>query len=123
MAKEHNLNEEAAGKNDKIDNKPDYSLLPKAFLDQVAYCMMAGADKYGRYNYLKGHKINQLTAAAGRHLKAIESGEDIDEDTSERVNKQVHHAAAVAANMLMLLHQKEENTLTDDRYKSNKKGG
>lgn len=106
-----------ASKNDKQDNKPDYSLLPKVFMDQTSFVMMAGAEKYGRYNYTKGHDISQLIAAAERHLKCIQDGEDIDKDCSDRVGVDVHHAANVAANMLMLLHQRELGTLTDDRFK------
>jgi hypothetical protein len=106
-----------ASKNDKKDLRADLSLLPKAFNNQVAYGMMAGAEKYGRYNYLKGHNINQLIAAAKRHLDLLQEGEDIDTDTSKRVGVDVHHAALVATNMLMLLHQLEQGTLIDDRYK------
>lgn len=115
-----------ASKNDKKDCKPDYSLLPRAFLDQVAYSMMAGEIKYGTFNYLLGHDIRQLTSAAARHLKAIEAGEDLDLDTSRRVSEkygvevQITHAACVAANMLMLLDQAAHGTLRDNRYK---KGG
>lgn len=106
-----------ASKNDTKDNKPDYSLIPKVLMDQLAYCMMAGAAKYGRYNYTKGHNICQLTAAATRHIKQIEAGEDIDSDTSERVGVDVYHWANVAACCLMALHQAELDTLEDDRYK------
>jgi hypothetical protein len=105
-----------ASKNDKLDNKPDYSLLPKVFMDQVSFVMMAGAEKYGRYNYTKGHNMSQLLAAAERHLKAIQEGEDIDKDCSDRVGIDIHHAANVAANMLMLLHQLELSTIIDDRF-------
>lgn len=110
----------SADKNDKKDRKPDYSLIPRALLDHLAYAMMAGEEKYGRYNYTKGHRISQLTAAAVRHLKAIESGEDYDADTSDRIGLSVHHAGNVAACMLMLLHQQELGTLVDDRFKSTK---
>ena len=110
----------SADKNDLIDNKPDYSLIPKVFMDQVSYAMMAGRDKYGEFNYTKGHSIRQLTAAAVRHIKLIESGEDLDKDLCDRTGKNVHHAAAVCANMLMLLHQLELNTSEDDRFKGNK---
>jgi hypothetical protein len=64
-----------ASKDNVKDNKPDYSLLPKIFLDQVAYGMMAGEKKYGRYNYTKGHKVSQLLAAAERHIKIYQEGE------------------------------------------------
>ena len=67
----------AAKKDNLKDNKPDYSLLPKIFCDQVSYCMMGGEQKYGRFDYLNGHKLTELTAAAMRHLKARESGEDV----------------------------------------------
>lgn len=104
-----------ASKDDRKDGKPDYSLLPKVFLDQVAFCMQAGVEKYGRYNYTLGHNLSQLTAAAARHLKLIEAGEDVDQELSDRAGTEVTHAAAVCSNMLMLLHQVELGTLTDDR--------
>ena len=106
----------SADKNDSKDNKPDYSLMPKVFMDQVSYCMMAGAQKYGRYNYTKGHKYSQLIAAAERHLKCLQDGEDIDQDTSTRVQTPITHAACVAANMLMLIHQDSIGTIEDDRF-------
>lgn len=108
--------EAKASKNDKADAKPDYSMLPKIFMDQVAYVMMAGASKYGRFNYTKGHEITRLTSAATRHLKLIESGEDVDADTSERLGVEIHHWACVAANALMALHQLELGTAVDDRF-------
>jgi len=106
----------SAKKNDVLDKKPDLSLLPKIFKEQVAYGMMAGAQKYGRNNYLEGHSINQLIAAAERHLDAIKDGEDIDQDTTDRVERTVYHAALVCTNMLMLLHQQQVGTLKDDRF-------
>lgn len=106
----------SADKNDKLDKKPDYSLIPKVLLDHLAYAMMAGEHKYGRYNYTEGHKLSQLTAAAVRHIKEIEAGKDYDADSTKRVGVDVHHAGNVAACMLMLLHQRELGTLVDDRY-------
>lgn len=106
----------SASKNDRTDNKPDYSLLPKVFMDQVSYVMMAGAKKYGKWNYTKGHELTRLTSAAVRHIKAIEAGEDVDGDTSERLGIAIHHWACVAANALMALHQLELGTLKDDRF-------
>ena len=106
-----------AKKNDKKDNKPDLSLLPKVFKAQVAYPMMVGITKYGRYNYTQGHNICQLISAAERHLDEIKDGVDYDPECSESAGVKVHHAGCVAANMLMLLHQLELGTLIDDRYK------
>lgn len=104
-----------ASKNDVVDFKPDYSLLPKAFLDEVSYVMMAGEKKYGRYNYTKGHKTSQLIAAASRHLAAYMSGEDHDEELSLSTQRLTSHLACVAANMLMILHQQSLGTHIDDR--------
>ncbi len=125
-------------KNATIDCKPDYSLIPESFMDQVAYALMAGQMKYLRDNYRKGHTSNQLTSAAGRHLKKIEKGEDIDADTTARLRdgctdlegkfnkgygdkaKQVYHWACVAASALMALEQIELGTHIDDRFKGKK---
>ena len=116
--------EPKACKNDVKDCKPDYSLIPKSFMDQVAYVMMAGAVKYARDNHRNGHTSNQLTSAAGRHLKLIETNEDIDKDTTERL-KSVYgenapgilHWACVAASALMAIEQIHLGTHKDDRFK------
>lgn len=124
-----------AKKNDKLDNKPDHSLLSPVFKDQVSYCMMAGAIKYGTFNYLKGHTIRQLMAATSRHMDKILAGEDYDEDTTNILEKGytrpdgtfipgigkrilITHNACICANQLMFLDQKKIGTLKDDRYKA-----
>lgn len=121
-----------ADKNNKVDAKPDHSLILPSFVDQLAYCMMAGEIKYGTFNFLKGHTVRQLTAATSRHLKRIEAGEDIDEDTTHilehgytrpngtfipGIGKRIPitHNACIAANQLMMIAQREVGTLTDDR--------
>ncbi len=112
-----------AAKDNKKDCKPDYALLPKAFMDQVAFVMMAGEAKYGRFNYCLGHEITQITAAQCRHAKLIEQGEDIDWDTTSKLRNiypnapEITHLACIAAGSLMALHQKELGTLKDERYK------
>lgn len=103
----------SAAKNDK--SKPDLSLLPKVFLNAVAEAMMVGEQKYGRYNYTKGHKTSQLIAAAMRHLSAYYDGEERDP-----IDGQLH-LGSVAACVLMLLRQQELCTLTDDRFKNENK--
>lgn len=106
-----------AGKNDVIDGKADMSLLPEVFLIQTARAMMAGEKKYGTFNYLKGHKIRQLTSAICRHAKKIEGGEWWDSDTTGCIGQPVSHLACIAANVLMALHQDEEGTLIDNTFK------
>lgn len=95
--------------------KPDHSLLPRIFLDQVSYVMEAGAKKYGRGNYQKGHELTRLTAAASRHLAEINNGEWYDAETTKIMGKPIPHWACVAANALMALHEKELGTLIDNR--------
>ena len=123
-----------ASKNDKLDAKPDLSLLPKSFNDQVAYCMMAGAMKYERGNYKKGHEITQLVSAVGRHVDLIKEGEDYDKDTSDRLKDgctsivsgiftegmgdnapKILHWANIAACALMAIEQIKLGTIKDNR--------
>jgi hypothetical protein len=101
--------ETKAAKNDK--QKIDLSLLPKILLVESAKAFMVGERKYGRYNYCKGHKASQLTAAAMRHLTAWFDGEELDPEDGQP------HLGAVVACIGMLLRQQELNTLEDDRFK------
>lgn len=103
---------QSASKNDQA--KPDLSLIPKVFLEEVAKAFMVGEKKYGRYNYCKGHKASQLIAAAQRHLTAWFNGEEYDPIDGQ------HHLGSVGACIAMLLRQNELGTLTDDRYKGEK---
>lgn len=98
-----------ASKHDKA--KPDLSLLPKIFLEEVAKAFMVGEKKYGRYNYTKGHKASQLIAAAQRHITAWYQGEENDPVDGQ------HHLGAAGACMAMALRQAELGTLKDDRFK------
>jgi hypothetical protein len=99
-----------ASKNDSA--KPDLSLLPKVFLEEVAKAFMVGEKKYGRYNYCKGHNASQLIAAAQRHLTAWFEGEEHDPIDGQ------HHLGSVGACVAMLLRQKELGTMKDDRFKN-----
>lgn len=103
----------AASKNDQT--KPDHSLLTQVFLDETSRAMQVGEKKYGRYNYCKGHKISQILAAISRHTAAINNGEEFDPIDGQS------HAGSIAANINMLLRQKELGTLIDDRFKPEEK--
>jgi hypothetical protein len=119
---------ETAAKNAEIDCKPDYSFIPKSFLDQLSFVMMAGGLKYGKWNFRKGHNSSQLTSAATRHIKQIEDGIDFDDDTTNRLRAvygdkapQIMHWACVAASALMAIDQIDIGTHRDDRWKGEKK--
>jgi hypothetical protein len=97
--------------NKEQTGKIDLSLLPPAFKDQVAQVMEFGAKKYGRYNYIKGHRMcEDLLAAIERHVRDLQSGQDVAEDSK------LSHFAHIAANCLMALHQIQLGTIKDDRF-------
>lgn len=70
-----------AKKNDKLDNKAPLEFLRLDGLREMCYVFQYGAKKYGKNNYLLGHKDSQLTAAALRHILAYQSGEPTDPET------------------------------------------
>lgn len=82
--------------------KPDLSLLPSAFLEEVAKAFMHGETKYGRHNYLQGLDWHRVTAAALRHLTAFNDGQDKD---SESGLLHLGHAGACIA-MLLVYYKK-----------------
>lgn len=92
-------------------NKPDLSLLPKEFLEEVAKAFMHGEKKYARYNYLAGMDWHRVIASAFRHLSAFNEGEDLD---TESGNNHLAHAGACIA---MLLVYYKRGIGKDTRYK------
>jgi len=96
-----------ASKNDS--DKADLSLIPFIALKEEAKAFTVGANKYGRLNYLKGHKASKLVAAAMRHLLAWNEGEENDPEDGQ------HHLGSVRACCAMILRQMEIGTLKDDR--------
>lgn len=96
-----------AAKNDK--DKLDLSLIPKVAMEAEAKAFMVGERKYGRYNYMKGHKVSQLMAALLRHAMAYNEGEENDPIDGQP------HLGSIRACTAMILKQKELGTLIDDR--------
>lgn len=91
--------------------KPDLSLLPREFLEEVAKAFMHGEKKYGRYNYRAGLNWHRLIAAAMRHITAFNEGENMDVESG---HSHLGHAGACIA--MLLVYQ--QNTLgKDTRYK------
>ena len=101
----------------KFDSdKPDLSLIPYAFLVEVAKALMYGEKKYGRYNFEKGFPVHRLLSAALRHVWAYINGEDNDPESG------LSHIAHAGASLAMLVRCLELGTATDTRSKSRRKG-
>ena len=86
-------------KNDRIDKKPRWELLPLNLLAYVVDVYTAGAEKYGPnqwQNLPDGY--DRYKAAMFRHLVAFESGEVRDPETG------CLHLAQVVWNALAMLY-------------------
>lgn len=95
---------------DKFDgDKPDLSLIPFIAMIEEARAFEVGANKYGRYNFEKGHRVSKLVAALMRHAMAFQSGQDRDPVDGQ------HHLGSVRACAAMILREIEIGTATDDR--------
>lgn len=91
--------------------KPDLSLLPPEFLNEVARAMMYGAKKYGRLNYVGGMEWHRIVAASLRHMTAFMYGEDNDPESG------VSHLGHAGACVLMLCVYFKRSLGTDTREK------
>ena len=86
-------------KNDRLDDKPRWELLPLNLLGYVVDVYTAGAKKYGPdqwQNLPDGY--NRYKAALFRHLVAYENGEIRDPETG------CYHLAQVVWNALAMLY-------------------
>jgi hypothetical protein len=90
--------------------KVDLSLCPPAAMVYMALGMMEGARKYGAWNF-RQTKIKAMvyTAAAVRHIKKWEDGQNIDE---ESLKEELGHAMASLA---ILIDAIENGNLIDNR--------
>lgn len=86
-------------KNDRLDGKLRWELLPLDLIEKVVEVYTAGAVKYGDnqwQNLPDGY--NRYKAALFRHLTAYERGEQKDPETG------CYHLAQVAWNALAMLY-------------------
>lgn len=91
-------------KNDRLDDKLRWELLPLEDMEDVVKVYTAGAKKYGPntwQNLPDGY--NRYKAALLRHLVEYDKGNKIDEETG------CHHLAAVAWNAIAMLHIAKQN--------------
>ena len=109
-------------KNDRLDDKLRWELLPLEDIEDIVKVYTAGAKKYGPDTWQElPDGIRRYKAALLRHLVEYDKGNKIDEETG------CHHLAAVAWNAIAMLHiakqnmknnenticSKEENLLTE----------
>lgn len=90
--------------------KPDLSLVTAAMMEGIAAALANGAVKYGRGNW-RQTPVRALvyTAAAARHIKAWEDGEDAATDSG------VHHLDHAIASLCIMRDAARAGTLIDDR--------
>lgn len=94
--------------------KPSLTLIPPTFIIGVTEVLDFGAKKYARGNWMKGIPFSQVLDAMGRHMKAIELGEDLDPETGL---PHIHHLGCEAAFYSWFAHgpRAAEYAQLDDR--------
>jgi hypothetical protein len=95
------------------DNKVDFSQISPFAMAHEACAMMEGTWKYGFRNW-RDKKVRALvyTAAALRHIKRWEEGEDLDDESL------AHHLGHARACLGIVIDAQETGNLVDDRVKS-----
>lgn len=85
-------------KNDIIDDKLRWDLLPMEEIEDIVKVYHAGAKKYGPNNWQNlDNGFERYRAATFRHMMAYLKGERMDKETN------VHHLAAAAWNVITML--------------------
>jgi hypothetical protein len=90
--------------------KPDLSLVTRAMMEGLAAALANGTTKYGRASW-RSRSFDALTftAAAVRHIKAYEDGEDHAADSG------VHHLDHAIASLCIMRDAAAFGTLVDNR--------
>lgn len=92
-------NNTEARKNDRLDDKLRWELLPLEDVEDIVRVYTAGAKKYGPDQWQNlPDGIRRYKAALLRHLVEFDKGNEIDEETGCR------HLAQVAWNAIAMLH-------------------
>lgn len=93
-------------KNDRIDGKPRWELLPLPDLEDVVKVYTFGAEKYGVGTWRElDDPINRYSAALMRHLVSFQRGEEFDEESGLPA---LAHMAWNAIAMLAIWHDKNK---------------
>lgn len=87
--------------------KVRHGLVPNESMHHISKRFTKGAAKYEVDNWKKGLHFSEIIDSMERHINAIKSGEFIDDDWEEGINKAYGystHMDGVAVNAMMLLH-------------------
>lgn len=96
--KDNNKKEGESVKNDIIDDKLRWDLLPMEEIEDIVKVYHAGAKKYGPNTWQDlDNGFERYRAAMFRHMMAYLKGERMDKETN------VHHLAAAAWNVITML--------------------
>ena len=93
------------------EGKLRFDLIHPYANEQMVRVLTKGAEKYAPRNWEKGMLWSDVIASLKRHLHAIESGEDVDEETGEL------HIAHLACNAHFLTAYYKIYPQGDDRRK------
>ena len=91
------------------EDKPRFSLIPQAALEEVARVLTYGAKKYPDFNYSKPQTVTTYLDAAHRHINKFLRNEDIDDETK------TNHLANAIANLMITLDSILLGNAIDDR--------
>lgn len=83
--------------------KPDWTLLDKTAIDEVAKVLMFGAQKYERDNWRKGLSKERLLAGVYRHIASSNNGELKDPESG------ISHLAHAICGLMFALHFEVKN--------------
>lgn len=97
------------GKKNDIKKAP-IDLIPYEALEEMAFTLAAGEQKYGTASWAKGLKLRRLLSAALRHIGQFNSGEDFDKET-----KTIHLSNA-AVNLMFAIWMYKNRPDLDDRW-------
>ncbi|QRQ99764.1 dATP/dGTP diphosphohydrolase domain-containing protein [Dyadobacter sandarakinus] len=90
-------------------DKPQWSLVDFASLEDMVKVLQYGAGRYGKENWRKGFPTTQICESLLRHTFAYLSGEDNDQETG------LPHFAHIQCNALFLAHTQRNKPELDTR--------
>lgn len=100
-----------ATKNDELDNKLRFDLIPVLPMVEIAKVFTGGAKKYGDRNWEKGLYWMRCIGAVMRHISMWLLGETFDRESG------INHLAHAATNLLFLLEYQQTHPELDNRSK------